>query len=564
MKLTNEKFIFDDPLHKLFDQINAIAVQGYDENRCVIYWNQGSELLYGYSAKEAIGRKLEELIIPEFMHVPLISAHSDWLDKNIEIPAAELTLHRKDGSPVHVFSSHVLFRNKHNYNQMYCIDVNLGELKRSEAKLDYQAHYDSLTSLPNRFLALDRLSQLLIEAKRNNEKVAVLFLDLDDFKKVNDSLGHEVGDKLLIESAKRLTHVIREEDTVGRLGGDEFIILLRGINDASEIYPVTENILKSFRQIFKIDGRELMMTVSIGIAIYPGNGDSASSLLQNADTAMYQAKELGRNTYSFFTDAMNQKMIRRLKVEEQLHGALDNEEFEVFYQPQIDAINHVVIGAEALLRWNNPILGNVTPSEFIPIAEQTGLIIPIGKFVLSQALSFLKSWQTAHRVEYSIAVNLSPRQFRDTQLLHFVKQALVDNKIEAKCLELEITEGVLMIGYVYIDEALSNFNTMGIKLSMDDFGTGYSSLSYLRRYSFDILKVDRSFVNGIDSNKADCDLVNATIAMAHSLGLKVVAEGVETKEQLDIINKLKCDYIQGYYFSKPIEKKQLMNFSKVF
>jgi len=560
----DEKFIVDDPLHKLFDQIDAIAVQGYDEDRRVIYWNQGSELLYGFSAEEALGRKLEELIIPDFMCEFLISAHSDWLNENIEIPAAELTLQRKDGSPAHVFSSHVLFKNKHNYNQMYCIDVNLAELKQSEAKVDYQARYDSLTSLPNRFLALERLSQLLIKAKRSGEKVVTLFIDLDDFKKVNDSLGHEVGDKLLIESARRLIEVVGGENTVARLGGDEFIILLQGIHKRSDILPVVENILTLFRNIFKIDGRELILTASIGIAIFPSNGDSASSLLQNADTAMYQAKSSGGNTYSFFTDAMNEKMIRRLLVEEQLHSALINGEFEVYYQPQIDAINHKIIGAEALLRWNNPVLGNIPPSEFIPIAEQTGIIIPIGRFVLSQALSFLKYWQNSQQVNYSIAVNLSPRQFRDTKLFSFVKQALIDNEVEAKYLELEITEGVLMIGDLYINDALFNFNSMGIKLSMDDFGTGYSSLSYLRQYSFDILKIDRSFINGVDINKSDCDLVSAIIAMAHSLGLKVIAEGVETQEQLNIVNDLECDYIQGYFFSKPITAKQLVDFSKEF
>jgi len=560
----DEKFIVDDPLHKLFDQIDAIAVQGYDEDRRVIYWNQGSELLYGFSAEEALGRKLEELIIPDFMCEFLISAHSDWLNENIEIPAAELTLQRKDGSPAHVFSSHVLFKNKHNYNQMYCIDVNLAELKQSEAKVDYQARYDSLTSLPNRFLALERLSQLLIKAKRSGEKVVTLFIDLDDFKKVNDSLGHEVGDKLLIESARRLIEVVGGENTVARLGGDEFIILLQGIHKRSDILPVVENILTLFRNIFKIDGRELILTASIGIAIFPSNGDSASSLLQNADTAMYQAKSSGGNTYSFFTDAMNEKMIRRLLVEEQLHSALINGEFEVYYQPQIDAINHKIIGAEALLRWNNPVLGNIPPSEFIPIAEQTGIIIPIGRFVLSQALSFLKYWQNSQQVNYSIAVNLSPRQFRDTKLFSFVKQALIDNEVEAKYLELEITEGVLMIGDLYINDTLFNFNSMGIKLSMDDFGTGYSSLSYLRQYSFDILKIDRSFINGVDINKSDCDLVSAIIAMAHSLGLKVIAEGVETQEQLNIVNDLECDYIQGYFFSKPITAKQLVDFSKEF
>ncbi|MGL1956247.1 MAG: EAL domain-containing protein [Colwellia sp.] len=678
-----EGYIVNDPLHHLFDHVDSIAVQGYDKNRKVIYWNQGSEQLYGYSASEACGKKLEELIIPESMREFVIKAHTDWVDNNIEIPASELTLCCKDGTSVQVFSSHVLFKNKHNENQMYCIDINLSDVKSSEAKAQYtenvlvaafeaipdlfflmnehsviidfhannhgdlyldpkdflgkamlkilpenvaglfkeniqklkdeqgvvtfgyklslpegekyfearlsllpnekhviaivrdiseqhkteqiikhQAHYDSLTLLPNRFLALTRLEQLLSEANRNNEKIAVLFLDLDDFKKVNDSLGHDVGDKVLIESGQRLIKVVRKEDTVGRLGGDEFIILLRGLSISNDALPIAEGLLKTFRKPFKINGRELIITVSVGIAIYPDNGITSEKLLCNADIAMYQAKGFGRNTYSFFTKAMNVKMLRRLEVEEQIQGALARNEFEVYYQPQIDALNHKLIGAEALLRWHNIVLGEVAPDEFIPIAEHTGLIIPIGQFVLKQALEFLNKWMRSKNINLRMTVNLSPRQFRDPKLLYLIKQLLLDNSLKAKNLAFEITEGVLITGHSYVDDALVALNHLGIKLSMDDFGTGYSSLSYLRQYAFDIVKIDRSFIHNITTNKSDCDLVNATIAMAHSLGLKVVAEGVETKEQLDILSTLFCDYVQGYYFSKPVPAKKLLDYTQ--
>lgn len=255
-------------------------------------------------------------------------------------------------------------------------------------------------------------------------------------------------------------------------------------------------------------------------------------------------------------------ILRRLEVEEQMRGALQRGEFEVYYQPQIDAFNKKIIGAEALLRWVNPVLGNVTPTEFIPIAEHTGLIVSIGQFVLKQALSFLSTWQQNKQISLRVAVNLSPRQFRDSELLNFVENSLTEANIPAD--KLEITEGVLMIGQTYIDNALIKLNKLGVKLSMDDFGTGYSSLSYLRQYDFDILKIDQSFITGITNNKIDCDLVKATIAMAHSLGLKVVAEGVETKEQSELLTQLECDYLQGYYFSKPITSKELLNFSVKF
>lgn len=676
-----QEYEVNDPLHHLFDAVDAIAVQGYDENRQVIYWNKGSELLYGYTADEALGQNIEDLILPEPMKEPVIAGIKNWINNGIEIPAGELILCRKNGKNIFVYSSHVLFTNKYNHKQMYCIDINLSDLKHVEAEaelkehmlaatfevipdlfflmkvdgtvIDYHAsdkvnlyvspaefigksmaemlpskvadkfednitkvitqggvisfeydlmmpqgllyfearmtylkdnkqiiaiirditeqhrvsesikmhaYYDTLTLLPNRFLALDRLSQMLSEAERTNEKTAVLFLDLDDFKKVNDSLGHEVGDKLLVESAMRLSKIVRKEDTIGRLGGDEFILLLRGLTDEKNALSIVEHLLECFRNPFNIDGRELILTLSIGIAMFPENGKDTSELLRNADTAMYKAKSRGRNTYSFFTKEMNVNMLRRLEIEEQMLGALERGEFEVYYQPQIDVLNKKIIGAEALLRWENPALGNVTPTEFIPIAEHTGLIVPIGQFVLKQALYFLSTWQKNEKIPLIIAVNLSPRQFRDTELLSFIETSLTQANITADRLELEITEGVLMIGQTYIDDALIKLNKLGVKLSMDDFGTGYSSLSYLRQYAFDILKIDKSFITDIPSNKSDCDLVKATIAMAHSLGLKVVAEGVETKEQSDLLNQLACDYLQGYYFSKPITAQQLLNF----
>ena len=323
---------------------------------------------------------------------------------------------------------------------------------------------------------------------------------------------------------------------------------------------VVDAILHQFRASFKIGSREMLMTVSIGIAIHPGNGNDSSQLLRNADAAMYHAKALGRNTYSFFTQSMNQALARRLELEEQIQGALERSEFEVYYQPQINIKTGQVVGAEALLRWKNKVLGNVPPDEFIPIAEHTGLIVSIGLFVLTASLETLTQWQKATGRKLRMSVNLSPCQFRDPDLVANIKVIIKKYNIDAECLDLEITEGVLMSGHDYIDEALKELTRIGVCISMDDFGTGYSSLSYLRRYPFDVLKIDRSFISDILLDPADRELIVAAISMAHALSIQVVAEGVETLEQLQILSNLSCDYAQGYYISKPSPKAELLDF----
>ncbi|MEW8272317.1 MAG: EAL domain-containing protein [Candidatus Thiodiazotropha taylori] len=424
--------------------------------------------------------------------------------------------------------------------------------KQQEEKILHQANYDSLTNLPNRFLTLDRLSQIIKEAQRNEQMAAVLFLDLDDFKKVNDSMSHETGDKLLIQAAKRLKESVRIDDTVSRLGGDEFIVLLGSLHSEKEVLPIAEKILNCFKPPFVLDGRELILTASIGISIYPSDGNNPAELLRNADTAMYQSKEQGRNTFNFFTHEMNKGISRRLQIEEQLHGALERNEFQLYYQPILDIAKREVIGAESLLRWNNAVLGEVRPDEFIPITEQTGQIIPLGQFVIEQALCMTAQWQNQYSKPFKVAINISPRQFRDPSLVKQIKAALAQCSIPSNSVVLEITEGVLMSGHTYIDDALSELNNLGVTITMDDFGTGYSSLSYLRRYPFGNLKIDRSFINDITIDPADRELVNATIAMAHGLGITVVAEGVETEEQLNYLQQQGCDMAQGYLFSRPI------------
>nr|MDJ0808419.1 bifunctional diguanylate cyclase/phosphodiesterase [Gammaproteobacteria bacterium] len=400
-------------------------------------------------------------------------------------------------------------------------------------------------------------------AGRTGTYAAILFLDLDGFKRVNDSLGHETGDQLLKQSAQRLTESLRDGDTVCRLGGDEFIVLLSGLKLAADAHAVAENLVSQFRGPFILDERELVVTVSIGIAIYPDDGSSTAELLRNADTAMYHSKEQGRNTYHYFTEAMNKDVSRRLAVEEQLHGALDRQEFSVLFQPIVSLTTGKVVGAEALLRWANPALGDVSPEEFIPIAEQTGSIVEIGYYVLNLALSCSRQWQAASTEGFKMAVNLSPRQFRDPGLADSIKGILDQFNLAPDTLELEITEGVLLSGHVNLDNALSLLNTVGVGIAMDDFGTGYSSLSYLRSYPFNILKIDRSFISDIAVDQADRELVNAAILMAHGLGLKVVAEGVETAEQLDYLRDRGCEFAQGYLFNRPVTSEEFSKLIKL-
>jgi len=421
-----------------------------------------------------------------------------------------------------------------------------------EEQLKYRATHDPLTSLPNRDAVNNLLKNLVAQPSKQGIYSAVMFLDLDDFKKINDHLGHEIGDRLLVEVSHRLDEAMPTAGTLGRFGGDEFIVILPDIADPDEAGFVAEGLLDKFRTPFLLAERDFLLTASVGIAIYPGNGETPQELLCHADTAMYRAKKDGRDTYRYFTDDMNRDLSRRLALEEKMHGALERNEFSLRYQPVIDLKKQCVTGAEALLRWHNPVLGEVPPDEFIPIAEDTGLIVSLGQFVLSTALNNSVVWRKRCYGDFKIAVNISPLQFREGKLARFIEESLLQANLPANALELEITEGVLMGGCSVVGDSLKTLQRMGVGLSMDDFGTGYSSLSYLRRYPFDTLKIDRSFVEDIAVNQGDRELVIATISMAQSLGLQVVAEGVETEEQLTFLKEQGCALIQGYYFSRPL------------
>lgn len=413
------------------------------------------------------------------------------------------------------------------------------------------AYYDPLTSLPNRMELTSRVNYTLTNSQRNHDSFAILFLDLDHFKGINDSLGHNIGDELLIEVSKRIKSVLRKSDTASRTGGDEFVLLLP-FTDALGVPNVAQNLLKVITQPYHIRDHELTVTASIGIALYPLDGLDFQTLSKNADSAMYSAKNEGRNCYQFFTNALQEYAQRHMQLLNALHHALERNELEVHYQPQISLHDGHIIGAEALLRWNHPALGSVSPVEFIPIAEESGLILPIGEWVLCTAIQEAKRWQEKALPLFLIAVNVSAVQFRHANFPTLVTKILEKAHFSSEYLEIELTEGVAMHDPHAAINIIQNLHKRGIKIAIDDFGTGYSSLSYLKKFNIAKLKIDKSFVNDITTDPDDKAIVGAIIQMAHSLGIKVIAEGVETHEQLHYLGEEQCDEIQGYYYSKPL------------
>lgn len=424
--------------------------------------------------------------------------------------------------------------------------------KKNEEKILYQANYDALTGLPNRTLFMDRLNRALLRAERTKSSVALLFIDLDRFKHVNDTLGHASGDMLLKQAAERLNAVVRKTDTVARLGGDEFTVILQDLNDYHIVEVLVEKLLTDLSAPYDLDSNVAFVSASIGITIFPDDGGNLEELLKNADTAMYQAKENGRNLSQFFTREMNDEALERRDLENALHQALDREEFVLHYQPIVDAQSGNLISCEVLLRWHHPDHGNVMPGKFIPLAEDTGLILPIGEWVLMKACHEAVNWARHNKTPPNVSVNMSSRQFKRSDAADLVEKALNQTGLPAHRLTIEITESLLIEDDDKIIEQLNRIRALGVGLSIDDFGTGYSSLSYLRRFPISTLKIDRAFIMDLSKESEADALVSAILSMAHSLKLKVVAEGVEELTQLNILKEGGCDYIQGYYYSPPV------------
>lgn len=425
------------------------------------------------------------------------------------------------------------------------------------------AHYDSLTSLPNRVFFNEILNKAINHAARNKKSLAVLFIDLDRFKTINDALGHPTGDLVLKEIASRFSTVLRAGDIIARLGGDEFIILLNDIADPKYVSPVAEKLLQVCVQPVKISQHEFFITASIGICVYPNDGLSLEDLQKNADMAMYKAKRAGGGVFQYYTEEMHVAAHEHMQLETALRKAITNNEFVLHYQPLLNLKDGVLIGVEALIRWNSPEFGFVSPAKFIPLAEETGLIMQIGEWVLREACRANRSWQDQGYNPIMVAVNFSARQFRHQDITQLVSDVLKDTGLEAKYLELEITETAVMDNVESAISRLNDIKQMGVEISVDDFGTGYTSISYLKRFPINVLKIDQGFIKGIPNNQNDMSITTAIIALAHSLGIKVIAEGVETTEQLQFLADHDCDIVQGYYLSRPLpEAKVILQFTK--
>ncbi|MEC4687986.1 MAG: EAL domain-containing protein [Nitrospirota bacterium] len=517
-----------------------------DVNRNIVEFNRAAEQVFGYTKAEVLGNPIDLLYAD--------TSEGRQLHKNTQDGGftGEVANKKKNGEIFYSYVSASVMRDATGAPVgVMGISRDITERKRAEEIIVRQAYHDALTNLANRRLFMDRLTQALTRVQWHKRLVSVLFLDLDHFKSINDALGHSVGDLLLQAVAERLTTCVRQGDTVARLGGDEFAIALADVARTSDIPKVAQKIIDTLSGPYVLEGRELFITTSIGICIYPDDAQDAETLVKNADVAMYRAKKHGRNNFQHYSPDMNAQAFERLAIETSLRHALEREEFFLEYQPQVDIETGRIIGYEALVRWRHPDLGVMPPGKFIPLAEESGLIVAIGEWVLRSACAQNRAWQTAGFPPIRVAVNVSPRQLRHESLLGAVGRALRETGLHPNWLELELTESIMQDA----DEAirlLSQLQAIGVQIAIDDFGTGYSSLNHLKRYPIHKLKIDQSFVRDVTHDPHDRAIVTAIIALAHSLNLKAIAEGVETEEQLAYLRSLKCDEAQGYFLGRPM------------
>jgi diguanylate cyclase (GGDEF)-like protein len=514
-----------------------------------------------------LGKNISEVLFTDAPHEAMIA-----IERLLKTGESQVLEHQVQcGLEAHSYESRIVVSGE---DELLAIVRDVTERKKDERRIFELAYHDTLTGLQNRHSFKEHLNLALEQAKRHGRFVATLFLDLDRFKRINDTLGHNVGDLLLQGVADRLVQCVRKSDClarfntdnpiapVARLGGDEFMALLTEINRAQDAAKVARRMLETLSQPFSLAGHEVFVTVSIGITIYPLDGEDVDTMLKNGDTAMYHAKDQGRNNFQFYNISMHSAAHERLALENQLRKALDRKEFLLHYQPQVDLLTGRIAGVEALIRWHHQDMGLVPSSDFIPLAEETGLIVPIGEWVFSTACSQNAAWQASGYPPIRMSVNLSSHQFRQKTLLKTIQRALDESGLDPKYLELEITESVIMQNAESTTSILNELKRMGLSLAIDDFGTGYSSLNYLKRLPVDVLKIDRSFVKDITTDPDDAAITKAIIAMADSLNLKVVAEGVETEQQLEFLVQTGCHEVQGYLFSRPITEKGIEPFLK--
>jgi diguanylate cyclase (GGDEF)-like protein/PAS domain S-box-containing protein len=548
--------------------LNSIgdAVVCTDISGNITFLNLVAEKMTGWPWQEALGRPMGEVfrildaVTRETTPNPIDRAVG--LNRTVHLQE-NCVLVRRDGSDTPIEDSVAPIHDREGKaTGAVIVFRDVSTARAMAAEMTYSAQHDFLTGLPNRMLLNDRVSQAIVLAPRHSNKVAILFLDLDGFKHINDSLGHPIGDKLLQSVAKRLVDCVRSSDTVSRQGGDEFVVLLSEVHRPEDAAISALRILQAVAEAHPIDQHDLHVTASIGVSVYPDDGQDAETLIKNADTAMYQAKENGRQSYQFFKPAMNVRAVERQSIEENLRRALERQEFALHYQPKINLRTGEISGAEALLRWMHPVRGPVSPAQFIPVAEDCGLILPIGQWVLREACKQARAWADAGLPLATMAVNISSMEFREDNFIESVFTTLSETGLDPKSLELELTESVLMKRAESAASILKTLRARGVHIAVDDFGTGYSSLSYLRKFPIDALKIDQSFVRQITSTPDDTTIVTAVISMGRSLKLRVVAEGVETQEELAFLRARLCDEAQGYYFSYPVPPRQFAKLLK--
>jgi diguanylate cyclase (GGDEF)-like protein/PAS domain S-box-containing protein len=551
--------------------LNSIgdAVMSADTWGQVTYLNTVAEKLTGWSREDAAGHPVEEVfhIVDAETRAPAQSPTARAVSENKTVALTpNCILIRRDGHESAIEDSAAPIHDRHGrVTGAVIVFHDVSVARALSLRMSYLAQHDDLTDLPNRILLGDRLAQAIALAHRHRKKLALLFLDVDRFKHINDSLGHVVGDCLLQSVARRLTASVRMSDTVSRQGGDEFVVLLSEMNHAKDAAVIAEKILLTLARPHHINEHELHVTASIGIVTYPDDGTQAETLMKNADFAMYHAKDAGRNNYQFFKPDMNFRAIERQSIENGLRHALEREEFLLHYQPKIDLETGLIVGVEALIRWRHPERGLVSPAQFIPVAEECGFIVPIGRWVLREACRQARMWQEYGLPELRVAINISAVELRAKDFVAEVRRILAKTGLAPHYLELELTETFLMQDSKSTAAVLQDLKDIGVHLALDDFGTGYSSLSYLKRFPIDTLKIDQSFVRDIATDADDASIVSAVISMGRSLHMRVIAEGIETQEQLEFLRRHNCPYGQGYFFSPPLgawEFAQLLGRSK--
>lgn len=528
-----------------------------DLDQKLLFWNDGARHLFNYTKEEAVGRFAYELL-KSIYPKPLEEIRQDLLDtRHWE---GEVIHHSRDGTPIAMLSRWALDVDTHGEPTRILISgTDITYSKQYQNHIEYLATHDVLTGLPNRVQLEDRLLHAIERARRRQGWIAILSFTLNRFKVINDGLGHDKGDLLLREIAQRLIHIVGEGNIVARVGAEEFVICLEKVNGIEDIHKMAERILKAASQPIDLAEQDIFISANVGISIYPKDGIDHTVLLHSAGMAMHQAKQFGSGVFRFYSPEMNVRVLERLRIENALHGAIERQELIVHYQPRLCASTKKLVAVEALVRWNDPEKGMTAPSHFIPLAEDLGLIGAIGEWVLRSACAQNKQWQRMGLGPFKVSVNLSPRQLGSSSVQQTVSRVLADTQLDAKYLELEVTESGLMENIESAHQTLTEIRRTGVVISIDDFGTGYSSLAHLKKLPIDALKIDRSFIRDLGRGPSDAAIITATIAMAKGMNLKVVAEGVETQEQVDFLIDHRCDELQGYYFSPAVPASELEN-----